>query len=477
MLKASKKQVLVLVGCMLVACPLSLMSYYGNLLPYLGSYYHSRHDQISFHVDMLWPPSAFRCCFSLAMVFTSPMEMKFGIRPCMVAGLILLWVSQICPYFVVEEPLALTIIFGGAQGLATGILYPLALKLLVSTWTKHAGLATGVFSLGPIIGSLINIGLSFGVINPTNKKPDLELDNVVYFSDQDIIDKVPLYFLISGLATVAYTSLGLILAFIGSSNSCPSSRNNTRGEDQSSTPASQLNEQSVDAIVKPGNRNGVDSIVFTGVELIHFRLRSEQDKQTDQTRSDECETSCSPSDTSPNGQNIYSMMIADNKNGVVNSAFEGVELSQLGAESEVDKPKVDVERNGSVSPAQDVQTVMEGENQISPKGSKGGSKLLVLSELSPQEVLKTARFWVVWLCFIFLSHGNYVHLNLYKQYGQLAISDDSVLVTTGIIGMAGTLVVRPTLGAISDKIGVRQDCFVGRPLRRSGHGLYGDLPS
>ena len=125
MLKASKKQVLVLIGALLIAAPLSLLSYYGNLLPYLASYYHAREDQVSINVPMLWPSSLFRCTFTAFMIVTSPLELKIGLRPCIVAGLTLLWLSLVGSYFAVEEPLALTLIFGGAQGFGCGIIYPL----------------------------------------------------------------------------------------------------------------------------------------------------------------------------------------------------------------------------------------------------------------------------------------------------------------------------------------------------------------
>ena len=373
---------------------MAMLSYYGNLLPYLASYYHARQDQVSINVPMLWPSSVFRCAFSASMIITSPLELKFGIRPCMVASLILLWVTLICPYFAVKEPLALTIIFGGAQGLAGGILYSLALKLSVITMTDNAGLATGLFCLGPIIGSIINIALSFGVINPKNKKPDVEVDNVVYFSDQGMIDRVPTYLLISGLVTVAYTGLGIILAFIGSSNSGPSSENEKIAGKQSPPPRS------------------------------HLR-----------------------------GHCVNGTVITDKKSGAEKTANGHVDPT---AKSEHDKLKDEKKTYKSVSYSHNLEPAQDEEKQVSPKGSTGSSKLLVLSELSPKEALKTGRFWVLWLCYLCTSHTNYVHQNLYKQYGQRVISNDSVLVTTGLISMAGTLIIRPSVGIASDKFGIRK---------------------
>ncbi|RUS70986.1 hypothetical protein EGW08_021251, partial [Elysia chlorotica] len=318
------KKVFVVVGATLIVSPLSLLSYYGNLLPYLASYYHARRDEISIPVDTLWPPSVFRCTFTLAMMFTSPLELRFGQRRCIFGGLLLLWVSIMCCYIAVDEPLAFLLIFGGIHGIPVGIIYPTTLKLLLQALPDRAGLATGVLSIGPVFGALVNIGLAFAVINPNDEKPDLYVDNNVFFSDPGLIQRVPNYFLVSGASMVAYTSIGLVLALIGSSNSVQ-------------------------------------------------------------------ETESKISDISAT---VY--------------------------------PKLCEQNNGC----------------------------------TVEEVLRTGRFWCVWLCYLSFSHTAYLHMNLYKQYGQIAIPNDSLLVTTGLISMAGTLVGRPAVGIGSDKIGIRNTLFI-----------------
>ena len=76
-------------------------------------------------------------------------------------------------------------------------------------------------------------------------------------------------------------------------------------------------------------------------------------------------------------------------------------------------------------------------------------------EVSPREMIKSARFWLEWFAFVLSEHTNYIHLNLYKQYGERSISDDSMLVTTGIISNAGMLVVRILVGLAIDRFGIR----------------------
>ncbi|RUS70984.1 hypothetical protein EGW08_021249, partial [Elysia chlorotica] len=327
------KRILVLIGILLIKSPLSPLSYYGNLLPYLASYYYARRDEIFMHVDPLWPPSIYRCIYTLTMIFTSPLELRFGLCSCIVAGLLLLWTSIMCCFFAVQGPLAFVSIFGVTHGIAVGILYPTTLKILLQTMPQKAGFIAGLLDSGPVLGSLANIGLSFFVINPGNSKPDLHVDNKVLFSDPNVIHRVPYFFLIAGAVMIAYTAVGLIL------NKC----DNT---------------------------------------------------------------------------NYHSILSHD---------------------------------DSDVTPDEESQTC-DDQSQCVDKSTK----LVVQAELCPREAIRTGKFWCVWLCFICTSHTSHLHMNLYKQYGQLVIRSDSVLVGAGILSMLGTVFARPCIGLFSDKFGIRK---------------------
>ena len=81
-------------------------------------------------------------------------------------------------------------------------------------------------------------------------------------------------------------------------------------------------------------------------------------------------------------------------------------------------------------------------------------------ELSSREALKTARFWLVWIAFITSNHTFYIYLALYKEYGEHAISDDSMLITTGIISNVATIFICPLVGIASDRIGIRNTSMI-----------------
>ncbi|KAK3796689.1 hypothetical protein RRG08_018925 [Elysia crispata] len=378
--------------------PLSPMSYYGNLLPYLDSYYYARRDEISLHVDSLWPASIYRCTLTLSMIFTSPMELRFGIHRCIMAGLLLLWLSILACFIAVREPLALVLTFGAIQGTANGILYPTTLKLLLQAIPNKAGLVAGLLDTGPMFGALVNIGLSFLVINPSNKKPDLHVNNAILFSDPSILQRVPYFFLVKGTFMVAYTLIGLMLAFCGSS-------------DLASPKTEQMSEETALASTKLHERNGD----------IKIKVLESQRKETKPV-----------------------------KNGDVGNFKSLFNLEKQTFQCKASKyDSVLYLSNGDVSSNREKQKKDDSQSR------ENCTKLIVQAELSPLETLRTWRFWCVWLCYFCIAHTYYLHTNLYKQYGQLVIPNDLMLVTTGVISMLCTIMMRPYIGIFSDKYGIR----------------------
>ncbi|GFR80247.1 major facilitator superfamily MFS-1 domain containing protein [Elysia marginata] len=388
-MRPNYRKALVLVGTFLNAFPLSLQSYFGNLLPYIDSYYYAYREQIGFHVDPLWTSSVFVCSFILGMIVSSPIERRLGLHQSILATDICLSLALLLGYFTVKEPLALALVFGGSQGTFVGIVYSMMMKLLLLTMTEHKGLATGIMSAGPVFGALIFVGVSYVVINPYNKIPDLEVDNKAYFSDKDLVDRVPYYFLVVGAMTAAFTFIGMTLIYLGSWKYIQN----------------QLEEN---------------------VEESSLTCNKED---------------CANTDSTP-------IVSSDEEEAVPVNATASREHSKI--------------RQDTVRKTKKCKQVSSSNNVLARKiqreeflEDKRRTKPRAISDASPQEAIKTARFWLVWLAYVSSNHTNYLHLNLYKRYGQRVILDDSLLVTAGIISNAGMVVVRPLVGIASDRFGIR----------------------
>ncbi|KAK3782673.1 hypothetical protein RRG08_037676 [Elysia crispata] len=383
----TRRKLCVLIGATLNAFPLSLLSYYGNILPYIASFYHAHINEMTLYVDPLWITSSFVCAYTISMILTSPMEIRFGLPTCLLVSNVLLSLSVMSGYFTVREPLALALIFGGVQGISVGALYTLTLKLLLQIMTDQKGVASGIMTSGPVIGALVNIGLAFAIINPSNKKPDLEVDKRFYFSDKDLIDRVPFYFLVSGAITVASSFIGTGLMFLAMSDMA----NKTHSKTASSSRLL-LNKQNDDSHKLSAE------IVNECVPLKDFKAQ------------------------------MYNINkpIQDHCKGPIETFGEKETILRE-------------ERKGN-------------DHSLEKQGSMRDSHQ---ADMHPKKVLKTAVFWCVWVAFMSSNHTTYLQMNLYKQYGQQSISDDSKLVITGIVSNVGMVFVRPLVGLLSDKFGIR----------------------
>ena len=286
-------------------------------------------------------------------------------------------------YFTVKEPLAFALVFGGVQGLAVGVLYSVTLKFLLQTMTKQGGMASGVMHIGPVFGALVNIGVAFAVINPSNSKPDLMVDNITYFSDKGLIDRVPVYFIVAGAVTIASTLLGTIL------------------------------------------------MIFDGLSLSQL-IKSEP-------------------------LSAYKRLFKRNRlaagEGGEDMPLNGISAQIYNAEHELDELSKSSENRRSLD--EESEKVSDSEVEKYLQVEEKSSTCFSQADLSPRQAYKTAAFWCVWIAFFSSNHTMYLQLNLYKQYGQQEISDDSLLVTTGIICNAGMMVIRPLVGVAIDLFGTR----------------------
>ena len=383
---------MVLVGTMFITFALNMMTTYGNLLPYVASYFQAHRHSMAFYVSELWPSTAYNICFPVAMVFASPLERRYGILTCITAGLALTSLSTILGFFTVNEPLMLTLVFGALQGMSVGVSYSLTWKILLASVSGKGGLASGIMSIGPAVGSVVSIGLAYAVVNPYNAKPDLRVEKTLYFSDPGILGRVPYYFLTYGLFITVVTSIGMILTYIGNGNSAETCKNDK---------------------------------AFLGFMKSFFTARK---REHDHLLRRDVEVSYHSQNPSP-----------------------------MDTDSNCDDDRtVDVEVNGTSQLKTETDSA-DGDDGLfgSEDDEEATSAFGSGCELTPWETLQTGRFWCVWFSYLALGHTFYVQSNLYKQYGQLIISSDIVLVVVGLLSTVFMVVARLLAGVVSDRFGVQ----------------------
>ncbi|XP_059139324.1 uncharacterized protein LOC131927626 [Physella acuta] len=205
------RKYLVLMGCIMLLMPVSVSVYFGNFLTYLASYYHAHMSRVHVWVDPLWLSSAFKILQPIGMILGGFIETRTSLKTGILVGALIQSASVILSYWAVQEPLALLLCFGIAQGVAGGILLALPYKLAAETFPKERGFAFGILSTGPSIFPLLHMLLSYYLINPSNIATDIQINNIRYFTYPEVTERVPPFFLKIGLFTFALQLVGFIL--------------------------------------------------------------------------------------------------------------------------------------------------------------------------------------------------------------------------------------------------------------------------
>ena len=413
---------------------------------------------------------------------------------------------MILGFFAVSEPLALALVFGALQGLATGVSFSLTSKLLFASVSGTGGLVAGIQASGPAMGSLINIGLAYAVINPKNAAAELRIGNTLYFSDSDIIDRVPYYFLVSGVFSALTSAAGMVMICIGSTNtkdafdkSTSISRNQQKSERIQSTFKPNYESQRFDQTThghtetktvlcsqpngsygSPWNNNMGTCAARAGKEKFDSNPKLVGQSRSGAVLASDTNEELEKIKLIRNGPMSVKDMAtinsgnkdSDNSTSLSQPLGQSITKHNLRLENTDIMIRCDQRRNQDAESVQSLKSKdderrssdqmpvtkdgQDNDNGTHRENRDAQTKSAFTSEcdLTPWETLQTRRFWFAWLSVVALSHTLYVQTSLFKQYGQLVISSDVVLVVTALLSTGFLLVTRPSIGAFSDRFGV-----------------------
>ncbi|VDK85161.1 unnamed protein product [Litomosoides sigmodontis] len=149
---------IVIFGAMLIHLSLGTYHTFGNMLPYMASYMHNNTDSTINHEMLVWIPT---------------FQVTYGIM------------------------------FGFGQGIA----YVLTISCVINWAPKHVGFVSGVVAAGFGISSSIFAPLQTIYLNPLNHKPT----EFGYFTDRDVIARVPSIFYTFAIVYAIMQAIGLIV--------------------------------------------------------------------------------------------------------------------------------------------------------------------------------------------------------------------------------------------------------------------------
>ncbi|KAH9525597.1 hypothetical protein Btru_001787 [Bulinus truncatus] len=431
------RKYLVLIGCVLLIMPVSVSVYFGNFIIYISSYYHVNASKVTVWIDPLWLSSAFKILQPVGMVLAGYVEKKTkSLNTGIALGAFLQSSSVLLSYWAIAEPLSLLLTFGIIQGIAGGILLALPYKKAAEVFPEKRGFSFGIISTGPSIFPLLHMVLSYYLINPDNRATDIQIGNIRYFTDDDVINRVPPFFLKMGLFTSALQISGMLLILL-------------KKEDHLSKEKSQSTEALVKADEQLVSRENETDPTYSS-----DTVEDKYDRIVLNNRSE----FCGDCDRQKLTDNVVVEAVEECRHGKLNSIngcprseCSNVALVVDDDSSEEERGKnYEQVRKCSPSRAVDSAGTEDCTTEISDDEEADEPK-----DLSPKEMLTSFSFWKTWLIFALMGHTFFIHLNLYKQFGLTVINDDNLLVMAGTVSTFVLMIFRPLVGIMSDRFGMK----------------------
>ncbi|CAJ0963414.1 unnamed protein product, partial [Mesorhabditis belari] len=196
----------------LAAGILCMLSYgvvytFGNLLPYLVSYIRWQIDPKKTAGEMIWLQTIMNG-IPFAMIVGGILERKLGGRAAALIGSLLYTLGCFASYWTVKMSYGwLLVSFGVVMSFGQGIAYNAVLCTAQRWLPNNVGLAGGLIVGGFGCGAFILAPLQTTFINPLN----YSVNKDGYFTQEDLLERVPSVFLVMGLLFAVFQTIGLTL--------------------------------------------------------------------------------------------------------------------------------------------------------------------------------------------------------------------------------------------------------------------------
>ncbi|EAK87681.1 protein with signal peptide plus 12 transmembrane domain domain protein, possible tranporter [Cryptosporidium parvum Iowa II] len=378
---------------------------------------------------------------------------RIGVRKSLYLASTLFSASTFVSYWFVSSYYWFLIIFGCILGIADGIAFNIPQYCAYKHFPNNIGLASSVVISGLALSPILFSPLQTWIVNPNNKMPELKVGNELYFSDEEILMRVPKMFIAMGLFITLLCVFSIMTLHEPKEETdthiLPLNLNNKTSRLDDS-----ISESEKDALVLIPNTESKS--------LVEFYLNFEQGMKYDNL-------TCN----NANSESVSTAITPIEKLGSFDFNIDNIKLE---LELELDKDEGNNEENNEENKKSDKNEYKEKVNENIEKTKYEGNVDLKFksdnltsnrnAELDMiSRLLKEKQFWLIfWLLFLF---SQYVHFiaSWWKNIGIIYINiSDEMLATIGTFITSGNNVFgRCFFGSWIDKFGGRI-CFISISL-------------
>ena len=414
------RAVLVISGGFLVHLSIGTIYTFGNIAPYMVSYIRNQSHPASLKQEATtW---IFACALigqGTTMFIGGWMVRKIGPRLTTLIGGWTMSLGVGLSYFTIKISFFLLLLtYGLLFGIGVGVAYIGPLTSAMMWMPKRKGFANGVVVAGFGLGSLIFNAVQTSFVNPHNKV----INGDEYFTDPDLLHRVPSMFLLLGGIYAVMQLIGSLLI---------------------TNPPEDYYSQKSEEICKSGQYHEVDDDSCIDINKIKIVT-----KKKDQSKS-ERENLDPDSLSNPVGS------IEQSNDDIASDEQKDEKLELLKGSS---KAIYSDSENNHATDSQDEKTDLE-ESGTSNASSVSWGKNVVTS-LKPLQMLKKSNFYFLWCMFFANSQAILFTSTLYKFFGQGFIGDDHFLAIVGSVAAIFNCSGRVIWGIVADKISYKYSLVI-----------------
>lgn len=189
--------ILSLVGGFLLHLTLGTLYCFGNMNTYMTSYLR-KHVPSQAHIqysDAIWIPTLATFGQGLFMTLAGHLEERIGVKMTILLGSTFMTSGVFLTYFTIQHSIALTTLtYGFMFGFGTALAYAPPMGVAMRWFPRKKGLVNGIIVGGFGMGAFIFNQVQTVYLNPWNH----ELDKDGYFSNDEVLERVPSVFLLLG---------------------------------------------------------------------------------------------------------------------------------------------------------------------------------------------------------------------------------------------------------------------------------------
>ncbi|CAH8610676.1 unnamed protein product [Heterobilharzia americana] len=180
-----------------------------NMVPYIMGYSIARVDPNLPPTASIWLSALTLAMQGVSMSLGGITEKKFGFRLVVAISCLLDSASILLTYFTIQRSFpGVVITYAVLQGLGLGFGYSVVLAVASTWFPERRGLVVGLVVGGFGLGAVVFTPIETALINPGN----IPVDNITrQFNHPDVLDRVPVSFLILGGIVLVIHIVGFIM--------------------------------------------------------------------------------------------------------------------------------------------------------------------------------------------------------------------------------------------------------------------------